>query len=220
MFLFCLRYLGKLEMGINWKDIIDRTELQWMYDLNRHTEIVDFKKLDKFSANKFDMFLDFGNYTFPDEDFCKFYDFPLKKYVVPYISRNTSIVCNCIVAWLLQYARVYPFNNDFGMTSGNYMHCVSDVKLAERCQQLQDKNHCEIHSPMSLRQSDELKKQSNIFSFFSLKSPIAIIVTIVLSLMILVPVIYFVHKKIRNKDNGENLGMRAEYQNAETDDFI
>ena len=209
-----ISYLKKLEMDVNWKDLVDRTELQWMYDLNRNVEVVDFKKLDKYSASKFSLFLDFGNYTFPDEDFCKFYNFPLNRYVVPYIRRNSSVECNCIIAWLLQYEKNYPFDNDFGFSSRSYTQCVNDVRLNEKCKSLKANDHCEIYSPMSLRLSDGSKKQSTVLNHFSLSrfSLSTILLTILVMTLVLISAVYLVKKKTRNNgNNDENNENNGEY---------
>lgn len=113
-----------------------------MYDLNKYASTVDYNNITAYSKSKFSLFLDFGSYSLPEDDYCKFVSFPLPKYVVPYIRPSSSLACNCVLTWLLQHHRVYPTENDFGITSGNYASCDSDAALVKRCNETRSKNHC------------------------------------------------------------------------------
>ena len=46
-------------------------------------------------------------YTFPDEDFCLFRNFPHNKLVYPLIVSSVKIECTCTIIWLIQYSSLY-----------------------------------------------------------------------------------------------------------------
>lgn len=49
----------------------------------------------------------YSAYTYPDEDFCLFKDFPHANSVYPSLISAVKLECTCTILWLIQYANLY-----------------------------------------------------------------------------------------------------------------
>lgn len=129
---------------VNWKDVVDRAELQWMYRLNRPIGTVDFKNLTAYLSQRLILIMNLHNYSMPNTDYCKFVNFPLDKYVVPHIPPTPYLHCSCTILWLLQHYEAYPVDYDFTVSSGNFTSCFSNNQIVEQCNILKKISNCEI----------------------------------------------------------------------------
>lgn len=203
---------------VNWKDLVDRNELQWMYDLNRYVQEVDMNKLSAYSDKKFIFYVDFNNYSLPEDDFCKFYYFPLKRYVVPYIkpddTKSSGQKCNCVFAWLLQYHKSYPTDSEYAIWSGEWTNCTEELNSNGTCTNLADRDHCELYNPMSLHLRDAASK-GGLF-----KSPVTIIVLVTLTALLLFTGGFFITRRLKRGQQSRGQSDDQEQQNVEATNFI
>ena len=96
---------------------------------------------DKHTDDEIDLFKKV--YSYPDEDFCLFKDFPHQHLVMPVIVSATKIACTCTIAWLIQYAEdfkkydaktyeyVYTLNNISETVCPQDIKCNFTERLAK-----------------------------------------------------------------------------------------
>jgi hypothetical protein len=46
-------------------------------------------------------------YTYPDEDYCLFVNFPHDRLIYPILNMGYSFNCTCSIMWLIQFTQVY-----------------------------------------------------------------------------------------------------------------
>ncbi|RMZ94098.1 hypothetical protein BpHYR1_016171 [Brachionus plicatilis] len=92
-------------IGLEWLNGLNH-ELKLFYDANLLDQ--EFKKMKAFVLKK-QVTIEFrdesGSYGYPEQDFCKFKNFPHSRLVFPLIQSNAKLNCTCTMLWLLQFWR-------------------------------------------------------------------------------------------------------------------
>jgi len=109
------RYLKKVEFAVYCLKSLFNKNTDWIKNLNFDKTIQNVRDQP---TNKTDLSLYIGfnqlymndvkiieDYKYPDEDFCRFKDFPHERYVFPILNNCFN---TCTYYWLVQYHSVYP----------------------------------------------------------------------------------------------------------------
>ena len=120
----------------NFKEFIAQLNetSEWMKYLNADVVVKNQNEIKTKLNEKFIIeFNDFNmKYTYPDEDFCLFKDFPHLKLVFPIIKTKPDLNCTCTLMWLIQkYELVEPDELDLFQTP-SVRSCI-DKKLSQDC---------------------------------------------------------------------------------------
>lgn len=132
-----LKNLRQINLWLfNFDHLINSIGLEWLNGLNNELKLFyDAEILEK----KFEKVKDFvlrkqvtielrdekGVYVYPDEDFCKFKDFPHSRLVFPIIQSNNRLNCTCTILWLLQF---WKFSNK-DMRTSSVDSCFNGITI-------------------------------------------------------------------------------------------
>lgn len=104
--------LRNIELEMLNFGIFIKTDQSWMKYLNGNitVDLNNQNDLDNNKNNRMKLVLADLNlsYTYPEEDFCNFKDFPHNKLVFPVIVTKKNLVCSCTLMWLIKYKALYP----------------------------------------------------------------------------------------------------------------
>lgn len=111
-----LSYLNKIEININNLRSFFHSSTKWFDEINFDLQKVDLNsnslmELLKHGQTKifitvFGQYLSW-TYSFPDEDFCLFKNYPHERLALPIIFTKALINCTCTQCWLLRYNSIY-----------------------------------------------------------------------------------------------------------------
>ena len=106
----------------NFKEFFHR-DIAWMAHLNYYVNVDIFNASDIAAHIGLRLRLRFQNrknkysfqsvYEYPDEDFCRFYDFPHNRLVYPIIVPGLRLNCTCTLYWLQWFYRHYRMYLNF-----------------------------------------------------------------------------------------------------------
>lgn len=130
----------------NWKSFLENGYNQeWMSGLH-YLVYADLTNSTTFkNPNRFDFYLGStkDTYDFPEEDFCRFKEFPHYRRIIPIVNFNYRGECSCTLISILRYAKLYSIHdgNDFQHSIGN-TECLSGDYNSTI-------NHCELDDRFS-----------------------------------------------------------------------
>jgi hypothetical protein len=101
------KYLKLLIIKMNYVQNIFKKNNKWLQYLN-YNEIIDSSQPIKFSQSFFlilyqTLFRE-EYYTFPNEDYCYFKNFPHNRQIMPIIKPNVNLCCTCTHLFLIKYS--------------------------------------------------------------------------------------------------------------------
>ena len=147
--------LKELDLSVLNYELFLKNQNSWVWsfalngeirvDLNNLTQLSDPANKDKQFTLKISDSSNVSNrYTFPEEDFCAFKDFPHSKLVFPVINSKQDLNCSCTLAYLLQYAKFYK--NPIEINTLSVRNCLSNPNfegLISACNFTQRIRNCE-----------------------------------------------------------------------------
>jgi hypothetical protein len=116
---------------------VRETNNEWLSSVNSDVRI-DFNDQSSIDAYRSrEMYIDFGTYDYPEEDFCYFRRFPAQRLVFASMARTTAKECSCTVIWLLQFYSLSSNKqillNDFTIRcSANLPQSIQSCKFNEK----------------------------------------------------------------------------------------
>ena len=110
----------RIASNTNLKYFFHTCNTKWMNYLNTdlRVNLSDNKAFLKLKSRVLtlqfseDNYLFHTSYSYPDEDFCLFSEFPHTQLVLPSLVLKTQVACTCTLIWLVQYYALY-MNSDF-----------------------------------------------------------------------------------------------------------
>ncbi len=95
--------LKSIELKLNnFKDFVEQSSMKWLNSLNTNVT-TDSNNTDD-QRQMFITLTDLiSTYEYPDDDLCKFKDFPHERLVFPVINTKPNLNCTCTLIWLIQY---------------------------------------------------------------------------------------------------------------------
>jgi hypothetical protein len=113
-------------------------------DLNNKTQLED--PLNKELHFKLAVIDVYGDYAFPESDFCLYKDFPHDQLVFPVITTQKDVECSCSLVWLLQYWPYYKNPQEMNTTSVRqcFVNNKNFTQLFNECNFEERINSCNI----------------------------------------------------------------------------
>lgn len=140
--------LNYLTFSINDFDkFIQSSNNLWLQNLNQHVTIdlnyTSTYNLSWVSQNSFQLNMDTrstANYSFPDEDFCRFASYPHQHLVFPSITVNNQVRgCSCTLAYLYKYSFAFygtsNFPNMMNECRDTFAQYMKNCKFEQRIEQ-------------------------------------------------------------------------------------
>jgi len=92
---------------------------KWLDYLNKNVSI-DLNQADLLQQRSkaifltiYQMFSNISFYSYPDEDFCYFKDFPHSRLILPKLKPNYKTSCSCTEIFLIQYSYKFSTYSDY-----------------------------------------------------------------------------------------------------------
>jgi len=130
----------------NFKQFLG-TNTGWMSYLNGNitVNLNDSEDLFKNKNNKMLLTLtdDYSVYTYPDQDFCLFQNFPHDKLVFPIINTLPNLECSCTLLWLIQYKDIYPETFSL-MNTSSVFNCINRLDFKDLIQKCNFKTKIDV----------------------------------------------------------------------------
>ena len=121
-----------LEMK-DFSELMKAENLNWILSLNSgfRIDLSDVGALSSQAAKDKQLALGLTDlsmsYTFPEQDFCLFYNFPHDQLVFPIVKTRADLECSCTLLWLVQYWKYYKNSQEMNTTS--VRKCLSEPNL-------------------------------------------------------------------------------------------
>lgn len=97
----------KLELHNFREFILNENKTDWMLDLNKNEDVTSAIKY----MHKFILMLYLTDksqeFSYNDEEFCLFKNFPSNRFVYPIIKTKPALQCSCTVLWLIKNYKAY-----------------------------------------------------------------------------------------------------------------
>jgi len=130
----------------NFKQFVG-TNTGWMSYLNGNIT-VNLNDSEDLFKNKNNIMLltltdDYSVYTYPDQDFCLFQNFPHDKLVFPIINTLPNLECSCTLLWLIQYKDIYPETFSL-MNTSSVFNCINRLDFKDLIQKCNFKTKIDV----------------------------------------------------------------------------
>ena len=119
---------------LNLKEFLQTTDVSWMKYINNHIRF-DITNTTQVSQHRnkhliITLIDQSDEYTYPDEDFCLFKDFPFNNYAFFQIDTKANLTCSCTIYWLYKHKNTLSF--DLSLSYSSTSKCFSKVDLDEK----------------------------------------------------------------------------------------